>query len=298
MSEIEQQNESTDVDALVSAAESSESHPEIPMGDEPARSQQETQPAASTPQTIQELEFTWNGKPVKVPLNDQRLKQWAAQGYDYGQKMSEFTQAKTQWEAQRAQHDAKVKPYLEIDEYASKNPQWWQKVQEIWKAREQALDPSNPLAKELGQLKTETGEMRQYILQQKQKEAAIEQESEDKALESQIESVRKTYPDLDLSAKDPSDGKTLEYKVLEYAHQNGLRSFDQAFKLFNHDRLVKIAEEKAKENLVKEKQKQTKLGLLGQSSTPRKGLQPADGIKNKSYDQLMKEGAEELGIAL
>ncbi len=91
-------------------------------------------------------------------------------------------------------------------------------------------------------------------------------------------------------------GLTLEMRVLNHAQENGINSFRAAFRDFNHEKLVAIAASKAREDATKKRQMDAKNGLLGVSSTPMKGVQSAQNVKNKSYNDLVNEAKAELGI--
>jgi hypothetical protein len=268
---------------------------EIPMGDESDTLQEESAaPAQASPQ---EFEFTWNGKQIKAPKD--KFTQWAQQGYDYAQKMAEFN-------SRTSEFDQRYKIYSEIDEYAKTNPEWWNRLQQAYQTRDQQqqqqqtsgeADSNDPVLTKVQQLVAEqVGPVKQFIESWQQKEAAQKKQAEDAQLSEQIQSIRKNYANLDWEGRDES-GHNLEMRVLKFAHENGLRNFDHAFRLFNHENLLKLAEERGKEAVAKDIQKKSKLGLLGQTPTPKKGLQSAQDIKSKNYDQLIAEGLAELGIS-
>src|SRR6186713_1251140 len=85
---------------------------------------------AAAPAEIQEMEFTWNGKPIKAPVD--RFKQWASQGYDYSQKMQEFKTQQAAFEKSQKEFEPLKSRYSEIDEYAKQNPQWLEQVNQSY----------------------------------------------------------------------------------------------------------------------------------------------------------------------
>lgn len=276
-----------DVDGLLAGIESPSS--DIPMSDAPAAQEA----PATANQQPQEYEFTWNGKQIKAPVD--KLTKWASQGYDYAQRMEEFKRQQADFESQRQQYEPKLNRYKEVDEFASKNPDWWNHVEKTWAERQQALDPSNPVAGELQQLKSELQEFKQFKEQLIQEKTQAQQRQEDEALEGEISQMRNMHKDLDWTGVDES-GLTLEMRVLKHAQQTGINSFRAAFRDYNHDQLMKSAELKAREAAVLERQKVVKSGLLGQSPTPKKGIQSAENVKGKSYSNLVQEALSELGL--
>jgi len=281
---------SIDVDALYNQIESEgAASREIPMTAPP-----EQPKADPKPQTVQEYEFTANGKPIKAPID--KILQWASQGYDYPQKMAQLKQQAQEFEQKQQLYQQWEKKYKPIDEYIQENPDWWNHVEESWNNRTQtALDPNNPLSKEFANLKNELGELRKFKEEISNERLNQKRQSEDEKLSTEIKSIRDQFQNLDFDQVDAS-GKTLEFRILEHAQANGISSFKAAFRDFYHDHLMKLAEERGKEAVQKDIQKKTKLGLLGTSPTPRKGLNDADNVKAKSYEALMQEALDELGI--
>lgn len=274
-----------DVDSLLSSI------------DQPTQERQmsEAPPEAQTPeQKQQEFEFNWNGKKIKAPLD--KLSQWASQGYDYGQKMAEFNKRQSEFQQQSKQVEEIKSKYSEIDDYVRQNPDWWQHVTQTYEQRLQQAG-QNPQGADIRELiKAHTEEaikpFKEQVEQQKQQELFKKQDAE---LDTQIQSVREKYSDLDFDAVG-EDGKSLMYKVLEFGASNGLNNFDVAFKAFYHDDLIKREATRAKEAYSKDIQKRTKLGLLGTSPTPKQGISDAKYTKSKSYNDLEREALEELGI--
>lgn len=277
-----------DVDQLLASVESEgQGTGEIPM----TAPQEERQPApAAQQQEAQAYKLMVGGREISVPANDPRLTQWASQGYDYAQKMAEFNK-------QQAQIKELESQYKPVDEWVKQNPQVWQELMAKYQGQtpQQQMDPNNPLSQVVQQLQEEIGQFKPVIEQVLTERQQAQIQKQDQELEGQYESIRKEYPDLDLNAPQP-DGQSLEYHVLKFANENGLKRFDHAFKLFNHQHLVSKAAERAKEEVAKDIQKKTKMGLLGKTQAPTKGLTKAQDVKAKSYNDLLEEAIAESGI--
>lgn len=297
---MENENSQTemDVDTLYETAiNSNEGHGLIDDSGEPV-AQAAGDPTPQAPvqaaPTVQELEFSWNGKPVKTKFDDPRVKQWASQGYDYAQRMQAFNQEKGQWETKAKEYDTKYKP---IDEWARQNPEKWQSLYQQWEqqAQVQAQNQSQPqqvqLPPEVQKTLQELVEFKQQAITEKQE---IQVKQEDAALNTEIESVRKQYPDIDFNKVD-EHGKSLEFRVLEYANQKRIPTFSDAFLGLHHKELLKQAEERGKTAYAQNIQKNTKLGIIGKSPTPTKQLTQAMHVRDKSYGDLVTEALEELG---
>jgi hypothetical protein len=277
-----------DVDQLMSEIEAPRGEL-FPMHDKPVDEAptQETQQ-----QAINELIFSARGQEIKVPYNDERVKQWASMGYDYAHNMAEFNKSKTQFDQERKAIEALKEQYGPVDEYVRQNPDFWQHILTSWQQRQQNADPNNPLIGEIQRLKEELQGVKQFKEEISQEREAQKIQGEDKALDEDIRSIQEKYKDLDWKSRD-EHGKSLEYKVLEHAAKNKIGSFKTAFHDFYHEHLSKYETERAKETATKNIQAKSKAGLLGKSPTPQKAQIKATDVKGKSYDDLMKEALQE-----
>lgn len=287
-----------DADALEASATAS-TNQEIPM------TSAETQPSKLESPKAPEVptEFTLNvkGEQIKIPLTDPRVNQWLQQGRDYAQRMNEFNLRQKDIETKLKWAQEVESVYKPVDEWAKQNPEQWNTFQNQWQNfrtqnTQTPMDPNNPLMRELAELKTQFQPVAKTVQDLMNEKANQARQAEDVKLRGDIESVRKMYPSLDFNTLD-NEGKSLESRVMEYAVENGISKFPTAFRDFYHDKLMQMAEERGKEAVSKDLQKRTKLGLLGQTPTPKKGLSEVQDVKSKSYEDIHREVLEELGIA-
>lgn len=289
-------DQSIDVDALEKSIYEPSS--ERPM------SEPEQKPVEQ-PHTPTQQEFILNvrGEQIKVPYNDPRVQQWLQQGRDYSQRMEQFNKERQEWEQKAKIAEQYQKTYGEIDEWARNNPDQWQLLQQTYQERlnqglgqQQTQQTNDPYAQKMTHLEKEVGQMSQAMreLLKERQEALAKQE--DLKLDQEIQSFREKYPKLDWQSPDEG-GRSLEYQVLHHMKQHGLKNFGTAFKDLMHDQLVKLEVEKYKEAQAKEQQKRTRLGLLGEGPTPKKGISEVRDLKSKSWEDIHRETLEELGIA-
>lgn len=274
--------EGIDADALLEESSQSTNR-DVPM-EAPKPDPEE----AAKSQAAQEYELNVNGQIVKAPID--KLKQWAQQGYDYPQKMAELNKRQAMIDSLEKQYS----PYKMIDEYAKTNPEWWQTVQSQFEATRAPVQHPQGNIDPVVQEKLQA--LEQFKQQYEAEREAKAREQQDSALTNEVQTIRKEFSNLDWSSLDQS-GYSLEQRVLKHAMDNNIASFRAAFRDYNHENIVRLAQEKAKESLAKDTQKRTKLGLLGTSPTPTKGLSEAQGAKGKSYNDLLNEAKAELGIS-
>lgn len=267
----------------------------------------QTMPETETPETPQEnpSEYTFNANGREVKVGDiDSLKKYASQGYNYSQLINEFKQKQDEFSRQQQEFNSKLGQYESIDKYAAENPDWWQHVNKSFEERAQsgkevqqninASDlESNPLITGLMDQLKDLSEFKNQIMSEKQQ---AQLKAEDEQLDNEIKSMREKYSDLDWSSQD-ENGKNLELQVLEHAQKNGINSFRVAFRDFYHENLIQKAEQRGKEVVSKEIQKNKMLGLLGESPTPFKHFEKEVDPKKMDYDQLEQAALEELGIA-
>ena len=279
------------IDQLVDSTEQSTNH-ERPMSQEEA-----TPPAAAAAQTPDAYEFQ-DAAGNKFKATREEILKWREQVSGLPQRLQKINQEKMAWEQQKSQWEKQYAPYREIDQWASKNPDKWEQLKSAWQGfnnqtPSQQADPNNPYAQKIQMLEAQLQQVTPVIQTLAQNHQQSVQQAEDQKLEQEIQSIQEKYKDLDWKTPN-EEGKSLEYQVLEHAQKNGIKKFDTAFKDFYHDKLIERERALAQQSVAKGIQAKTKMGILGESPTPRKGLAPVKDVKNKSYEDLMREALEEI----
>lgn len=279
-----------EIDSIVEQTEAS-SNNEIPMTEDVPR-----ETSSSPEEALQEFKFNAYGKEIKVPYNDPRLTQWLSMGYEapnrFGElnkKLADYDKQLKDYTGKYQQLESKYNEFKQIDDWARSNPDKWNALTEQWKQQVSQMNPVQ-LPPELQQ-KLEQHD--QILTQFQQEQVARRHQAEDQALGTEIESIRKNYPNLDFDAPDQT-GRSLEYRILEYATQNGIPSFRAAFRDYCFDQLTKKAEEQGREKVSRTMSQTTKAGLLGKSPAPKQSAQ-AD-ITGKNYDQIHEMILQSMGL--
>lgn len=257
----------------------------------------------AAPSAVEEYLLKVNGKEVKA--NRDQVVEWAQMGYNYPQRAAELKKQQDDWqkqvherEGQFKQFEQKYSPYMQVDEYAQKNPQWWAQVQQAFQQKSNGTESPAEISRLKQEIMQEIMPVKEFIQQTQTKEQSAKIEKEDAQLANEVESIRKQYPNIDFNTRD-ADGRSLEMKILLHASEMGLDGskpghFRAAFRDYYHDNIVSRAQETAKQTVSKQVQKQTKLGILGESSKPTKGLQVATNVRSKSYNDLVQEALGEI----
>ena len=253
------------------------------------------QPASEQPQAAAEqqaeieYEYTALGATRKEPIS--LILKRASQGYDYAQKMEQFKQQQAEIEAAKARADELHGKYAQIDDYARENPDWYDHWSQAYEQRQTygqqpdqpAVDLS-PVKEEIDALRNEFSSVKEFITQQQQSQ-------EDSKYWDEVKKVQKEFPDIDLNQSDET-GKTLEYKILEHAKDNGIASFRVAFRDFYHDQLKSRMLEQAKQDLIKEDKERRKKGIVGVSNTPILNTDMPD-LRNMSENDILQAAIAE-----
>ncbi len=288
-------SDSVDVDALMADIESPTK--------ETAEAAPVEAPAAEPVWDGKQWEFEWNGKKI-APDSQDKARTWMSQGYNYSQRMGELNktqaQQKAEWDQRQAafqETQAKLSPYQKVDEYARQNPQWWAKVQQDYAAAQQQAQGITPdIANALKPIQDELGQFKSFLREQQEAKATEEASKHDSALDTEIEGIRKDFPNINLGAVDPANGMTLELRILKHAQSLGTTSFKAAFRDYLHDQLMEQAKANGLEANAKTAELNAKKGILGKTPAPVKGQQTSAYVKGKSYDQLSREALAEFGI--
>lgn len=241
-----------------------------------------------------EVEYTANGKPIREPL-EMVLKR-ASQGFNYSQHMDDFNKKIAEFEQNRQKWEAINKKWEPYEQYAQQNPDYNKFLEEQWAKRDawqQGLlaDPDNPMTSVVLKLQEQIESLKNDF---GSKFESFQAQKEETALDNEIKSVKTNFNDIDFDQRDEF-GKTLEFRVLEHATKNGIKTFGAAFKDFYHDELIKRAESRTKEQLLKDARDKKAAGIIGGKPTP--ASQNANqnvNHKNLSYDQLSKIAIQEL----
>lgn len=251
----------------------------LPSGE----SDNNVQDQAQQPQ-VQEYEYFANGKAIKEPL--EAVLKRASQGYNYAQHMAEL---KTKSEEVDTRYKTALdleNKYAEIDNYAKSNPDWNDHLHKTWESRFDINGDSNSVQQQAAipeQFQQEFNSLKQFV-------EGIKAERADAAYQGAVSKVKDKYPDIDFAATDPSTGKTLEQRVLDFAQENSIGTFEPAFKAFHHDALVERARSLAKDQMAVDLKQRAKAGLLGTSQAPSPSsvntTEYPQNFKNMSSDQL------------
>jgi hypothetical protein len=264
---------------------------------------QETAPAKEAAKSkTEEYELEIGGKKVKG-TREQVIK-WAQMGYDRPQFMQKYNQAqqeRAKLKEQEKTYGQKYSVYQQIDDYAAKNPEWWNYIQQGWQTRGTHQPGATPAATtgavqdpRVDTLASTLNQVQQFIQQTQQEKQIAFQKEKDQELDSEIKSIRESHKDLDWDSID-ENGKSLELRILEHGSTNGIPTFRAAMRDLLHDDLLARASSQAKISVAQGIQQKTKLGVLGTSPTPTKWTPKSNKpIRQTSYEDLEAEIREEL----
>lgn len=259
--------------------------------DKPTEEQAPIEAAPQEQQAPQEYTIKVGGKEVKGTI--EKLQRWAEMGYDAPNKIGSLQKELDSWKQKESQFKEIEGKYGTVDQYVRDNPQWWQFVQSQYEQQQKQMTSDNPMMSTINELKEKLNDISSFkdqILKEKQEMKAMQ---DDDAYLKEFTSVKEQYPNIDLVTPDET-GKSLEYKILEYASQNGIKKFTTAFRDMMHDQLMSLKEEQAKEKLMSDRVSKTKLGILGTSPTPK--TKSSEYSKSKSYADLERDVLESYGI--
>lgn len=233
-----------------------------------------------------------------VKVNKDELLDYARQGYNYKQNPEQNL-------------SDEYKQYAEVDTWAKQNPDQWKHILESYNKNnltdnvennynenENVTEETNlqeNISPELQPILSQINDISTKLRTIEGRFDLAKRQEEDDLLDQEITFIKDKYKDLDFKTPD-DNGETLEHKVLKHAQDLGVNSFQVAFKDLMHDKLLERAKSKGMETIQKEIERKTKLGLLGESKKSVLKLGKTKSTRGKSYDDLLNEGLEELGL--
>ena len=293
-------DDEVNVDALVNEAMAPDTSPEVPTEGgipEPADTGAPPQAEAGGEggEAAGDRVLTYKGK--EISMDDDRFKAYAQKGYDYESKMHQQRVDRRMFDQEREQFQSEYGQLKEINDYAKANPAFEALIQREWqKLQAGEGEPLDPLSEV---------QMLQHQLRTLQDQVNSQTQANENRRIAELEATQETtiadYKDkhsyLDWEAKD-AEGNSLEDRISHAMLDNGVKNFSIMADHFLKDQLMKRNALESKEAAAKGIQKANKLGLGKVTPKSTLGVKSTEGIRKKSYDQLLAEGMAELGIEL
>lgn len=280
-----------DVDALVNNANA----PEIPMhapGEGEALGGEQKQSEASSSTDGRSLIY----KGQEISINDDKYRSLAQKGYSYEKDMHQLKVDRKLWEHDQKKQSSEMEELRKIQDYAVQNPQFQSLIQREWAKIQgggglQDDDQQSTVSGTDSQLSA----ILDRLNQQDNMNRAREEADKEATLETSVEKYKDAYGSFDWGSKD-ENGQTLEDKIMDYALEQKIPSFKTAANDYLFDEHVKRASITSKETAAKSIQNQHKLGLGKVTSESQLKVKKAEGVRNKSYNQIAAEALKELGL--
>lgn len=235
-------------------------------------------------------------KGEELSMDDDKYRNFAQKGYDYEQKMHQFRVDGKLREQEFAEKAAQYSELEAINNYAKENPAFEKLIQEQWALVQSGQQPQVSPQNQMEVLQSQVNQLMGKLESQ---ESAMESKrvaEMEATQEGAIEKYKSDHGDLDWEQKDDL-GLSLEDRIGQAMIDNGVKNFNIMADSFLMKEHLTRAGLKSKESLGKEIQKKTHLGLGEITKNSQLSTKKADDVSNKSYDQLIREGLEELGIA-
>lgn len=267
---------------------------------EPTEIESQGQEAEAPP--AEEFTIKYRGKDEKYPLD--KILSFANQGRDYSEKMRQFRLEREAFEKESQTNKAKwqsleerLTHYADIEEYIKKDPAWYDYLVQSYQHRIQGNGQANPTNDPLVQsLSQEVRGLKEVATRFQEKEAEITRVKEDEDLDRQIQDYRGKYGDFDWVTVD-ENGLDLEKRILDHAIKNNITSFRAAANDYLFDEHVNRAKAGAKEEVGKDIQKKTKLGLGPVTDRPTMPMKRVQNVATKSWDEITREALEASGLS-
>ena len=247
------------------------------------------------------LKYQASGKEIEEDLGT--ILKRASFGYNSAQVNAEAKQMKEAAEKAMQEATALREKWGRFDEYAQQNPEWHDHWSRAWDNRtlnpnEVGFDPAEQAnvearVEQLLQEKLKPFQEKFQSIEEQEQQKRFEQE--DQQLSQEVDRVRSQYKNIDFDHPDPETGESLELQVLRYQANEGIKSFDSAFKAFYHDKLVKMEVERAEQAKLEAERDKRKQGIVSERSGSNGPINSVNH-KGKNYDQLTDMAMKEFGL--
>jgi hypothetical protein len=224
-----------------------------------------------------------------VPDSREKLINWAQLGYSYDQRSEALKQQEEQIKSRAKQ----LEDYERLDQAFQQNPVFKQKILQLY--NEHLLNQ--------GQQGVEQGQegyngqdlsFIQPVIQQIQnlekRLSTYESFQADNQLNSEVESLKSKYPNVDWVTKDEM-GKTFLDEIMEQSYKMGGIPLEMAFRNSYWDIAIQNAKTEALKNSQNQQISNNMRGVV-QNTPPRVSMTPSQkpiNFANKSYDDIAKE---------
>ena len=247
-----------------------------------------------------QLEYTANGKTIKEDVAT--ILKRASQGYNYAQLSHEQKERQKMLDIQAQKSASTDEKWSKFESYAKENPKWYDHWNTAWQERgniSQGTQPSDNAggfddSRLTALLEQKLEPMRDFMTRQQAQSDQMQVREQDQALDQEMKETRAAFPSIDFDSSDPETGKTLQWQVLEFANKRGM-GFDDAFKVFYHDKLIATRMEDEKTKWAKDQESNQRKGILG--TKPTTGGKPFQADMSKSsWDQVAEYAGKQFGI--
>lgn len=270
---------------------------------------QYTQPDVQQQQMQQQLP-SWNGQEYAlkfrgrdiVPESKDKLLNWAQLGYSYDKRAADLKAREEQIAQQQQAHEQ----YERLAQAFEANPAFKQQILNLYYQSlngQQQGQQQQQLSQDgqQGQQAQQTPDMAQFapylskIEQIEQQVQAWQSKQADDSLNSEVNSLKEKYPDVDWETPD-ENGVTLLQDVMQDAFKHGGLPLEYAFRNKHWD----TAMENAKANALKAQQEQIiaqkKKGIVAGAPRPAQPVQKQPvNPRDLSYDAIARQALSAVG---
>jgi hypothetical protein len=191
-----------------------------------------------------------------LPKSKENIIQWASQGYNYGQKTNEIKQKM----AEIKEKEERLSQYEQLNTAFEKNPGFRDQIFDLYKKTQNGT-ATQQQENQVAKLPPEIMEKLAGVDEVKSELQKLKEEREDKLLESEIDTLRKKYPNEDWET-DSGEG-TLLHQILKKANETGLTDLNDVYKIMRFDQIRTNTEAQTKKQITEEQINNAKKGIVG-----------------------------------
>jgi hypothetical protein len=234
-------------------------------------------------------------KGEELTVDDPRVIDLAQKGMSFEERMHQMRVDRNLFEQEKEQELSGIKELQEINDYAKQNPAFQHMLQQQWANIQAGNVPQVTPENQMQVMQSTINQLVDRLNSQEQQVSQRQNAEMQAAQEGAISQYKEEHPDFDWSKKDEF-GLSLEDQIGQAMIDKRVADFRVMADSFLMKDLLERKSLEGKETVAKGIQKVNKLGLGKVTKKSTLASKKAEGVSNKSYDDLIKEGLSEYGI--
>jgi hypothetical protein len=195
-------------------------------------------------------------------------------------------------------------PYEQLQKWSVENPDAWQHIWDSYQKAQNGLLPqsegqpslqTDAFHKTISELREQLGELRSWKEERTKAEQDQALQSEMQKIEGEAQEFAKKIEKYGIKLDEQDEeGISLKGRILKFASDNGIGSFEIAAKTYLNDTLLEKALQMGRQEGVKGVKGDVSAGIVSRSGVPQRGQAPQVDVRKMSEEDRRSAALREL----